>query len=102
MANKYDIQNISFIPNKPVFFDANILIYIFWPLGGSKWAYQYSGVFNDLMKNKYEMAIDVTVVSEVINSTIRIEYNKYLEERDRKSTRLNSSHTDISRMPSSA
>ena len=26
----------------------------------------------------------------------------YGEERDRKSTRLNSSHTDISRMPSSA
>ena len=27
---------------------------------------------------------------------------KYLLEKDRKSTRLNSSHTDISRMPSSA
>ena len=28
--------------------------------------------------------------------------NKLLQLRDRKSTRLNSSHTDISRMPSSA
>ena len=27
---------------------------------------------------------------------------KILDEKDRKSTRLNSSHTDISRMPSSA
>ena len=27
---------------------------------------------------------------------------KYFQEKDRKSTRLNSSHTDISRMPSSA
>ena len=27
---------------------------------------------------------------------------KSLQDRDRKSTRLNSSHTDISRMPSSA
>ena len=29
-------------------------------------------------------------------------YDKYSELLDRKSTRLNSSHTDISRMPSSA
>ena len=29
-------------------------------------------------------------------------YSKFVEDADRKSTRLNSSHTDISRMPSSA
>ena len=36
-----------------------------------------------------------------INSTLNIQFNDGLKE-DRKSTRLNSSHTDISRMPSSA
>ena len=30
------------------------------------------------------------------------QYDVTLSEKDRKSTRLNSSHTDISRMPSSA
>ena len=33
-------------------------------------------------------------------STYNLE--KYINDKDRKSTRLNSSHTDISRMPSSA
>ena len=82
MANKYDLKDISSIPKKPVFFDANVLIYIFWPIGGSKWAYQYSGVFKDLMKNNYEMAIDVTIVSEVVNRIFRIEYSKHLERRN--------------------
>ena len=34
---------------------------------------------------------------EVLKAALRV-----IEEADRKSTRLNSSHTDISRMPSSA
>ena len=33
---------------------------------------------------------------------VTVELNDNIIERDRKSTRLNSSHTDISRMPSSA
>ena len=32
----------------------------------------------------------------------KIKNNSILKQKDRKSTRLNSSHTDISRMPSSA
>ena len=34
--------------------------------------------------------------------TVRVDYVADLGDGDRKSTRLNSSHTDISRMPSSA
>ena len=54
---------------------------------------------------------DEVIVEEVIEETkeVRKEINFVLESKsdseaagDRKSTRLNSSHTDISRMPSSA
>ena len=42
-------------------------------------------------------AVDEALVRHMILNTIRANVRK-----DRKSTRLNSSHTDISRMPSSA
>ena len=37
-----------------------------------------------------------------LKAIVRLSTNKVCPVRDRKSTRLNSSHTDISRMPSSA
>ena len=46
-----------------------------------------------------------TGLSFVVNDFVQVSYdaNNYIVGRvDRKSTRLNSSHTDISRMPSSA
>ena len=40
-------------------------------------------------------------LEDVVKSVYLVE-DKYIVKLDRKSTRLNSSHTDISRMPSSA
>ena len=47
---------------------------------------------------------DGTVVQDIVNTdgTVLTITNKQNIIKDRKSTRLNSSHTDISRMPSSA
>ena len=47
--------------------------------------------------NKMKVPLVIGIISN-----IRTEAKIKLYERDRKSTRLNSSHTDISRMPSSA
>ena len=48
------------------------------------------------------MNVNSTTGFEIVSDSCRvINYDTYLR-RDRKSTRLNSSHTDISRMPSSA
>ena len=51
----------------------------------------------------------VVIIAGEITTTARIDYQDVVREAikeigytDRKSTRLNSSHTDISRMPSSA
>jgi predicted nucleic acid-binding protein len=81
MAYRYGFNNLSTLPLRPVFFDANILLYIFWPTGTPKWVSEYSTIFNRLIKQKNEMAVDVTVISEVINRSIRIEYDKYIAEK---------------------
>ena len=70
----------------------------------------------DKVKNSQEndvIAMDFTINSPPIIKDLEIiqkgNFSSFLEDRfrkegvkDRKSTRLNSSHTDISRMPSSA
>ena len=42
------------------------------------------------------------IESDIQNLSVTAVANKVIKQKDRKSTRLNSSHTDISRMPSSA
>ena len=63
-----------------------------------------------VLSNNFFNKLSGTVIAAAITSqpqkagfplTLELKDNK-LPKRDRKSTRLNSSHTDISRMPSSA
>ncbi|HAJ79469.1 MAG TPA: twitching motility protein PilT [Fibrobacteres bacterium] len=81
MPHRYNIGHCPTLSAKPVFFDANILIYIFWPTGTSTWPAEYSTIFNTLRKQKNVLMTDVTVISEVINRSVRIEYDKYLVEK---------------------
>lgn len=62
--------------HKPVFFDANILIYLFWPTGNQRYEKNYARAFNQLRKNANELYLNFSVVSEVINRVARIEQNK--------------------------
>ena len=54
------------------------------------------------------LALNTLVKDEALKKTIEEmkvhekEHSDYFEEEDRKSTRLNSSHSSVSRMPSSA
>lgn len=77
MANKYSLHNIP-IGNRSVFFDANILIYIFWPSGNYYWENNYSSAFAKLLRGKIEMCVDFIVISEVVNRTLRLEYEKHI------------------------
>lgn len=81
MAIKYSTQNISAVINRKVFFDANVLIYIFWPLGFGNtkhWEECYSSAFGKLIRQKNELLVDFIVISEIVNRAIRLEYDKYL------------------------
>lgn len=78
MATKYSTQNISELQDRKVFFDANVLIYIFWPSGAYTWEGSYSQVFSRLLRQSNELCVDFIVISEIINRTHRLEYDKYL------------------------
>jgi predicted nucleic acid-binding protein len=78
MAKFYNSSEIHSLNERQIFFDANILLYIFWPTD-YRWAKQYSTIFNRLLKQKNEMAVDFIVISEVVNRAVRIEYEKHLQ-----------------------
>lgn len=79
MPNHYRQSDISSITNKNVFFDANILIYLFWPTTSNtnSPANQYSSVLASLLQNGFKLFVNPTVVSEAINRILRIEFENY-------------------------
>lgn len=79
MRKRYKISDIPLLINKPVFFDANVILYIFWPTGNNDFVYRYSSIFARLLKNKTKLYVNFIVLSEVVNRAIRIEYRKFIE-----------------------
>ena len=80
MSNRYRQSDIPQIPNKNVFFDANVLIYVFWPTLNSDSnspAIRYSSILGTLFRNGFKLYLNSTIVSEAINRVLRIEYEKY-------------------------
>jgi predicted nucleic acid-binding protein len=82
MAKRYNYSDIAFIANRAVFFDANILLYIFWPTGSPSWEKKYSSIFRKLLTQKDTMVVDFIVISEVVNRAIKTEYEKPLQEKN--------------------
>lgn len=78
MATKYSLTSISTIRDRKVFFDANVLIYIFWPSGAYYWEHFYSSAFGSLLRQRNELMIDFIVISEIVNRAHHLEYDKYL------------------------
>lgn len=70
----YKLQEIHHLAGRDIFFDANILIYLFWPTGRHYAENQYAGAFSKLLRQKNPLNIDFNVISEVINRIIRIEH----------------------------
>ncbi len=76
MGHKYSIQNIELLKDRKIFFDANILIYLFWPSGSFNWEKSYASILKKLLTQKNELCIDFLVISEIINRIHRIEFSK--------------------------
>ncbi len=75
MSNRFTLATIANISNRTVFFDANIIIYLFWPIYSKGRTPQlYASIFGQLIKNKNSLAIDTHILSEVINRILRLEY----------------------------
>ncbi|MDD3592217.1 MAG: PIN domain-containing protein [Sulfurovum sp.] len=81
MMNKYDLNNIQNIGNRKVFFDANILLYLYWSTNLS-WQERYSQVYSKLIDQNNPFVLHYVVISEFINRAIKIEYSNYLRENN--------------------
>lgn len=75
---KFSIHNVAALANREIFFDANVLLYIFWPSGSFSWENNYSTAYSRLLRQGNELVVDFIVISEVINRAIRLEYEKHL------------------------
>ncbi len=73
MCAKYQLQNCNLLIDRSIFFDTNVLIYLFWPTN-SRWEKHYASTFKCLLKQRNKLFVDYLVISEVINTIIRLEY----------------------------
>lgn len=76
MAITYKLQDVDKIGKSSLFFDANIIIYLFWPSGRYFFEENYAKVFKYLLKNGNTLCVDFLVISEVINRILREEHKK--------------------------
>ncbi|MFX4232628.1 type II toxin-antitoxin system VapC family toxin [Aliarcobacter butzleri] len=83
MSNRYKDTNLSTISNKKIFFDTNILIFIFWSTT-SEWEPKYSKVYSTIEKQNNEFFISLTVLSEFINRIMQFDYSYYLKDKNLK------------------
>ena len=89
MTRRYPIKNLSALNDRKIFFDANVLIYIFWPSGAYHWEEKYSSTFGRLLRQKNELVTNFIVISEIVNRAHRLEYNSYLSKNNISNTTLN-------------
>ncbi|MCH6236791.1 PIN domain-containing protein [Cognataquiflexum rubidum] len=76
MGQKFRLQDSNTLVDKGIFFDANVLIYLFWPTGSFHWEKNYAKTFSILLRQRNQLFVDFLVVSEVINRILRIEHQK--------------------------
>lgn len=85
MATLYKEDDIPHLNDRVIFFDANILISIYFTISPTDWAQKnYSRVFSKLIAAENKLTFDVTIVSEVINRALRMEYKTHLRKNNIK------------------
>lgn len=77
MARRYTLNNYEDLKGRDVFFDANVILYVFWPTMNNYWEDKYSSLFNNLIRQGNRMHINFIVISEIVNRAIRIEHKKF-------------------------
>jgi len=79
MAKRIKTQEISNITNSSIFFDANIWMYLFCPIGGYKpgLVNAYTRCFASILKSDNKIYTDFTVISEFVNAYLRLAGSLY-------------------------
>lgn len=80
MPNRYNPSTVSSVVNTNIFFDANILIYLFGygTPTYANWENQYASLYTQLCNQNNIFVVDFVVISEFINRAIRYEYENHL------------------------
>ncbi|TKG94115.1 type II toxin-antitoxin system VapC family toxin [Puteibacter caeruleilacunae] len=89
MALRIPLKKLSEINNRQIFFDANVLIYIFWSAGRLREERIYGSLYGKLIKGNNDLVIDYTVISEIVNRTHRIAYDIFLKKESKSKDELN-------------
>ncbi|MBN7811505.1 PIN domain-containing protein [Algoriphagus sp. H41] len=87
MAKRFKLNETDRLEGQGVFFDANVLIYLFWPTGSHYWEEKYSRAFATLLRKSNPLFVDFLTVSEVINRVLRVEHQKLKPEQKFKEFR---------------
>ncbi len=80
MATVVKTKDIDILnKNSKILFDANIWIYLFCDIANYNefLKVKYSAAFKMLLKNRFSIFIDFSVMSEFVNRYLRIAYNNY-------------------------
>lgn len=80
MSSRYNSSDSITIRNKKIFFDANILIYLYWATA-SEWDDKYAKIYDDIDDPSNNFIVDFIVISEFVNRAMRISYDIYLDEK---------------------
>jgi predicted nucleic acid-binding protein len=87
--------DVAQVKDRPLFFDANVLLYLFSPvvISSNQWAINaYTAIFAQCLKMQSVLCIDVVVLSEFINTFLRIEYANYLRNNGLDKNKFNFKH----------
>ncbi len=90
MCNRYTKNDIGEIDYRDVFFDANILIYLFWPTGRGQRNLEnrYAEIYGEILKRELNIVVNYIVLSEVVNRILRISWEEYLHINSIKKSEL--------------
>jgi len=82
MSLRIKAVQVAQVKGRPLFFDANVLLYLFGAVATPKnqWLVEaYTKVFSDCLKMQSVLCVDIFVLSEFINRSLRLDYENYLK-----------------------
>lgn len=83
---RYSAKNIDILTNRGLFFDANILLFLFFTTTSTIKQQNYSDIFKKLLKQGNNLIIDPIIISEVINRAMREEHVLFSNKNKTKSS----------------
>ena len=73
----YSDSDLSKINSRKIYFDANILIYLFFSTGQYNSENKYGKLFKNLRKLNFNVVVDVIAISEFVNVAFKYYFNEY-------------------------